>query len=111
MKQTFKRSKLKLSSSFKKALKKLNSTHSHSKACKMLRNSSDYFLRDLAMATQKCLPGIEPLISKKAKKDLKRFSSSKTSLKSRRRMVDQRGGGFLDFLMNVASNVWHALTG
>ena len=105
------RSKQTPSSSFKKALKKLNSVRSHSKKCALLRNSSDYFLRDLALFTHQCLPRIEPLISRKATKDIKRFCNPNTSFKSRRQMVEQKGGGFLDFLKNIASSIWRTIAG
>ena len=105
------RSKQTPSSGFKKALKKLKSIRSHSKQCKLLRNSSDEFLRDLALFTHKCLPGIQPLISKTANKQIKHFCNPNTSFKSRRRMVEQKGGGFLDFLKSVAMNVWHNVFG
>ena len=105
------RSKQTPSSSFKKALKKLRSVRSHSKQCKLLRNSSDEFLRDLALFTHKCLPGIQPLISKTATKQIKHFCNPNTSVQSRRRMVEQKGGGFLDFLKNVALTIWHNVIG
>lgn len=105
------RSKQTPSSSFKKALKKLNSIQSHAKKCALLRKSSDEFLRDLALFTHKCFPSIQPLISRKASNDLKRFCSPNTNLKSRRLMVEQKGGGFLSFLKNVALTLWHNIMG
>lgn len=105
------RSKRTPSSNFKKALKKLNSMQSHVKQCALLRNSSDEFLRDLALFTHKCFPSIQPLISRKAKQDLKRFCNPNTNLKSRRHMMEQKGGGFLSFLKNVALTLWHNIMG
>lgn len=96
-------------SSFRNALKKLNSVRSHHKQCQMLRNSSDKFLRDFALATHRCIPTIEPLISRKALREIKRFASPNISMQSRRRMVEQKGGSFLSFLKNLGRSIWHTL--
>ena len=103
------RSKQTPSSAFKKALKKINSARSNSQKCKLLRNSSDHFLRDMALFTHKCLPEIKPLLTQPAIRQLKRFSSPNTISKIRRKMIEQKGGGFLNFIKNVALTAFHQL--
>ena len=99
------------SSAFKKALKKLKGVRSNHKKNELIKNSSDAFIRDLASAMRTYQPGFDSFISRKAAGQVKRFSNPRTSMTSRRRMISQRGGIFLDLLNSIVSSVGHTLFG
>ena len=70
------------------------------KKCELIKNSSDAFIQDLTLAIRKCIPGIKPLVSAQATKNLRKFSNPHSSMLIRRRMIKQKGV-FLSFLGNI----------
>ena len=86
---SFSRKKLsfKPSSQFKKALRKLNRIHSNQRKCKLIQNSSDDFLRDLALTIHKCLPIYKPLLNSTSIKSIRKFSNPRGSDTSRREEI------------------------
>ena len=93
------------SSQFKKAFRKLNRIHDNKKKCKLIQNSSDDFIRDLAFAIHKCLPIYKPLLNAGSLNSIKKFSNPRSSDKKRRNLIQRGGGGFLSMLNDIGNSI------
>ena len=97
------------SSQFKKALRKLNSMRNNKVKCKLIQNSSDDFIRDLAFAIHKCLPIYKPLLSTDSLNSIRKFSNPRSSDMKRRNLVQRGGGGFLNMLNDIGNSIYNVL--
>lgn len=100
-----KRFSSKPSSQFKKALRKLKQCKSDKQKCNLLVNSSDEFIRDLALTINKCLPIYKPMLSGSYLNKVKTFSNPRGSNSRRRKMIQHGGGQFINMLKDLGESV------
>ena len=100
-----KRFSSKPSSQFKNALRKLKQCKSNKQKCNLIMNSSDEFIRDLALTINKCLPIYKPMLSGSYLNKVKSFANPRGSSSRRRKMIQHGGGQFINMLKDLGESV------
>lgn len=90
---------------FKKALIKLKKCKGEKSQCSLIKNSSDEFVRDLALVIHKCLPIYKPLLNGASFNTIKSFSNPSRSNTHRRKMIQHGGGKFVNMLNDFQKSV------